>query len=194
MPIPLSPNPQVTYLQQGNGKVLLSWNAVPGATNYRVERSVDGVTYSLLASPTVNKHLDTTVTPNTQYWYRVASEDTGVGGGVSAFVYPTPDSIVPVIAGYMSLQQLRLMSQQKADRINSNFVTLPEWNSYINLATDELYDLITTVYEDYQVHDPVYFTTTGTTSTYPLPDGITTFQDKQGNNIVPPPIYKLAGV
>jgi len=194
MPIPLSPNPQVTYLQQGNGKVLLSWNAVPGATNYRVERSANGITYSLLVSPTINKHLDTTVTPNTQYWYRVASEDTGVGGGVSAYVYPTPDSIVPVIAGYMSLQQLRLMSQQKADRVNSNFVTLPEWNSYINLASDELYDLITTVYEDYQVHDPVYFTTTGNTSTYPLPDGITTFQDKQGNNIVPPPIYKLAGV
>lgn len=194
MPIPVSPNPQTTYLQQGNAKVLVSWNAVPGATNYRVERSVDGVNYSLLVSPTVNKHLDSTVTPNVQYWYRVASENTNPGGGLSGYTYPTPSSIVPVVAGYMSLQQIRLMSQQKADRVNSNFVTLPEWNSYINLAADELYDLITTVYEDYQVHDPVYFVTTGTTSTYPLPDGITTFTNKAGQTITPPPIYKLAGV
>ena len=85
MPIPLSPNPQVTYLQQGNGKVLLSWNAVPGATNYRVERSTNGVTYpdvyTVLAAA-LPQYLDTNVSPNTQYWYRVASEDTNPGGGV----------------------------------------------------------------------------------------------------------------
>jgi hypothetical protein len=66
-------------------------------------------------------------------------------------------------------------------------VTLPEWNSFINLAADELYDLITTVYEDYQVADPVHFTTNGSSLSYPLPDGISVFQDAQGNNIVPPP-------
>jgi len=194
MPIPSSPNPQSTYLQQGNKQVLVSWNIVAGATNYRVERSVDGLNYSLLASPTINQYLDTSVTQNTQYWYMVAAENTGVGGGLSGYTYPTPNSIIPVIAGYMSLQQLRTLAQQKADRVNSNFVTLPEWNSFINLAADELYDLITTVFEDYQVHDPVYFTTNGQTSSYPLPDGITVFQNKLGQNIVPPPIYKLCGV
>jgi len=193
MPIPSSPNPQTTYLQQGNKQVLLSWNAVPGATNYRVEKSSDGVTYALLASPTATNYVDTP-TLNTQWYYRVAAEDTGVGGGVSGYTYPTPSSIIPVVAGYMSLQQLRTLAQQKADRVNSNFITLPEWNNFINLAADELYDLITTVYEDYNLYQPVFFTTNGQTMSYPLPDGINTFQDANGNNIVPPPLYKLSGI
>ena len=191
MPIPYPPNSQSCYLQQGNKQVLVSWNIVPGATSYNVQRSTDGVNFTTIATPTANQYLDTSVTQNTEYWYQVASVS---GAGTSGYTATTPASIIPVVAGYMSLSQLRLLSQQKADRINSNFVTLPEWNSFINLAADELYDLITTVYEDYQVGDPVYFTTNGTSLSYPLPDGISTFQDAQGNNIVPPPIYKLAGI
>lgn len=191
MPIPSQPNPQTTYLQQGNKQVLLSWDAVAGATNYRVQRSTDGVNFVLVSSPTENKYLDTSVTVNTQYWYQVASEN---GSGVSGYTVPTPKSIIPVVAGYMSLSQLRTLSQQKADRVNSNFITLPEWNSFINLACDELYDLITTTYEDYQVHEPVYFVTNYNQSVYPLPDGITTFKNASGSTITPPPIYKLAGV
>ena len=191
MPIPYPPNSQSCYLQQGNKQVLVSWNIVPGATSYNVQRSTDGVNFTTIATPTANQYLDTSVTQNTEYWYQVASVS---GAGTSGYTATTPASIIPVVAGYMSLSQLRLLSQQKADRINSNFVTLPEWNSFINLAADELYDLITTVYEDYQVGDPVYFTTNGTSLSYPLPDGVSTFQDAQGNNIVPPPIYKLAGI
>lgn len=194
MPIPSQPNPQTTYLQQGNKQVLLSWDLVSGATNYRVQRSTDGITFSVVSSPTTNQYLDTSVTQNTQYWYRVAAEDTNPGGGVSAYTTPTPSSIIPVVAGYMSLQQLRTLSQQKADRVNSNFVTLPEWNSFINLAADELYDLVTTIYEDYQVYEPVYFVTNYNQSSYPLPDGVTTFKNASGATITPPPIYKLAGV
>jgi hypothetical protein len=139
-----------------------------------------------------------------------------------------------------------------ADRVNSNFVSTPEWNKFINLAADELYDLITTTFDDYQMYQPVYFTTgagpirdsvangviytivsVGTTTTaqwnalgaptvapgqafvatatqdipgtgtvqispssavYPMPDGVSAFQDAAGNSIVPPPIYKLAGI
>jgi hypothetical protein len=191
MPIPSQPIPQTTYLQQGNKQILLSWSPVAGATNYRVERSLDGITYVLVSSPTESKYLDTSVTANTQYWYRVASEN---GLGLSNYTYPTPSSIIPVVAGYMSLQQLRTLAQQKSDRVNSNFVTLPEWNSFINLAADELYDLVTTVYEDYQVHEPVYFLTNYNQSSYPLPDGITTFKNVNGSTITPPPIYKLAGI
>lgn len=195
MPIPSSPNPQTTYLQQGNKQILVSWSPVVGATNYRVERSTDGVTYVLVASPTTNSYLDTTALLNTQYWYRVAAEDnTPLTGGVSGYTYPTPGSIIPVVAGYMSLQQIRTLTQQKADRVNSNFITLPEWNSFINLAADELYDLITTVFEDYNIYEPVFFTTNGQTMSYPLPDGVTQFQNAQGVTITPPPLYKLSGV
>jgi len=206
MPTPFAPNPQQTFLQQGNKQVLLSWNIVPGATiSYRVYRNTTGIIPtggisdpSLIATVTDNKYLDTSVTQNIQYWYWVSTVQTVTlptpGTYESGLTSPTPASIIPVIAGYMSLQQLRTLAQQKSDRVNSNFVTLPEWNSFINLAADELYDLITTVYEDYQVEGPVFFTTNGSQQSYPLPDGITVFQDKQGNNIVPPPLYKLAGV
>jgi len=191
MPIASPPNASQTYLQQGNNKVLLSWNIVPGATSYDVQRSIDGSTFATVATPTVNEYLDTAVTVNTQYWYRVASVN---GSGTSGYTVPTPVSIIPVVAGYMSLQQIRTLAQQKADRVNSNFITLPEWNSYINLAADELYDLITTIFDDYNMAEPVYFTTSGQTQSYPLPDGLTTFQDANGQNIVPPPIYKLSGI
>ena len=194
------PNSQTTFLQQGNGQVLISWHPVVGATSYVVQRSTDGVNFTTLANPTTALYLDTAVTPGTiynggtQYWYQVASVN---GSGTSTYTTPTPTSIVPVNAGMMSLQQLRLMSQQKSDRVNSNFVTLPEWNSYINLAADELYDLITTVFDDYNMYQPVYFTTSGQTSMYPLPDGVTTFQTASSagsQSIVPPPIYKLSGI
>ncbi len=195
MPIAAPPNAQTTYLQQGNGQVLLSWNQVPGATSYSVQRSTDGITFATVATVTAFEYLDTTVTPGTvdaggvRYWYQVASVNSS---GTSS--YTSPQSIVPVVSGTMSLGQVRLLSQQKSDRVNSNFVTLPEWNSFINLAADELYDLITTTFQDYNMYQPVYFTTSGNTSSYALPDGVTTFQDANGNNIVPPPIYKLSGI
>ena len=194
MPIPSQPSPQTTYLQQGNNQILLSWQPVVGATQYKVERSTNGTTYPnvyTVLSSALPQYLDTNITANTQYWYRVAAEN---GLGTSGYTYPTPSSIIPVVAGYMSLQQIRTLSQQKADRVNSSFVTLPEWNGFINLAADELYDLVTTVYEDYQVHEPVYFLTNYNQSSYPLPDGITTFKNVNGSTITPPPIYKLAGV
>lgn len=195
MPIPNPPFQQQTYLQQGNREVLVSWNVVSGATSYNVYRNTTGIAPTLpaaaLATVTTPKYLDTSALPNTQYYYWVSSLN---GSGESSLTAPTPSSIIPVVAGEMSLSQIRLMSQQKADRINSNFVTLPEWNSFINLAADELYDLVTTVFEDYYIAEPVYFTTNGSSLSYPIPDGINTFQDAAGANIVPEPLYKLCGV
>jgi len=195
MATPNPPSAQQTYLQQGNKEVLVSWNIVPGATSYNVYRNTTGIAPTLpsasIANVTDPKYLDTTVSPNIQYYYWVSALN---GVNESSLTTPTPSSIIPVIAGEMSLAQIRLLSQQKADRINSNFVTLPEWNSFINLAADELYDLVTTVFEDYYMADPVYFTTNGSSLSYPIPDGVSTFQDASGANIVPAPLYKLCGI
>lgn len=202
MALAAPPNQATTYLQQGNGQVLLTWNPVPGATSYSVQRSTDGINFSTVATPSVAKYLDTAVTPakpsivgvcgsGVQYWYQVASVNSF---GTSVYTVPTPISVVPCVAGIKSLMELRLLSQQRADRVNSSFVTLPEWNSFINLAGDELYDLVTSVYDDYNMYEPVYFTTSGNAMSYALPDGVSTFQDSSGANIVPPPIYKLSGI
>jgi hypothetical protein len=94
----------------------------------------------------------------------------------------------------MSLGQVRLLAQQEADRVNSQFVTLPEWNTYINQSYFELYDLLVTLYEDYFLEQPVLFQTDGTNSTYTLPTGQNTFMDINGNTITPKAFYKLMGV
>ncbi len=144
-------------LQQGNGEAFLSWNFVSGATGYSIQRSTDGTSFSLLASPTTNFYLDSTVTVGTNYFYQIASTNSD---GTSS--YTSALSIVPTNTGDLSLGQTRLMSQQRADRVNSNFVTMSEWNTYINQSYFELYDLLTTVYEDYFVQSPTTLTTNGT--------------------------------
>lgn len=125
------------------------------------------------------------------------SAASGFSGGVIGVLsaYTVPQDCVPVPVGEMSLGQLRLVSQQRADRVNSNFVTLTEWNQMINQSLFELYDLLVTAYgEEYFVAVPAQFNTTGSTQLYPLPNGVLSFTDPSGNAFIAPPLYKLMGV
>lgn len=172
--------PQQFYAQTGNSQNYLSWSIVSGATSYDVQRSLDGVTYSSVATPAVAEYLDTAVTVNTTYWYKVAAVSTGGTGG-----YTIPQSIVPTLPGEMCLGEIRLRAQQRADRVNSQFVQLPEWNFFINQSYYELYNLLITTYEDYYIAPRLLFQTTNT-NLYDLPNG----QNYDGA----PAFYKLYGV
>jgi hypothetical protein len=159
-----------------------------------VQRSLDNVTYTdlvtLSGSPLAISYLDTAVTSGTQYFYKVKASNTS---GDSQ--YTTPQGITPYPTAELSLGAIRLKAQQRADRVNSNFVTKSEWNSYINQAMFELYDLLVTTYENYFNATPIAFTVNGTTASYPLPNGVNTFTDPTtGNTITPRPFYKLLGV
>jgi hypothetical protein len=189
MAAPLTPSN--FWLQQGNQQAYLSWDLQTGATSYSIQRSTDGVTFTTLATPSLNNYLDTSVVVNTQYFYQVASVN---GSGTSA--YTTAQSCVPTLSGELSLGELRVRSQQKADRLNSNFVTLPEWNFFINQSYLELYDLLITTYEDYAIATPAQFTSNGSTYIYPLPNGVTSFSNGLTNasGYIAPPFYKLRGV
>jgi len=187
MAIPAIPNNY--FAQTGNGVNFLSWDLAAGATSYVIQRSTDGINYSTLATVAPNQYLDSAVTLGTAYFYQVASSN---GSGTSP--YTTAQSVVPTTTGEMSLGAIRLAAQQRADRVNSQFVSLPEWNFFINQAMFELYDLLVTVYEDYFIAPPVTFSSNGSSFLYPLPDGVLTFQDQAGNNFVPEPFYKLYGV
>ncbi len=156
--------PQNVYVQQGNDQVYLSWDLSAGATSYNVQRGTDGVTFTTIATPAVTNYLDMAATSGVQYYYQVASVN---GSGTSP--YSAPQSIIPVPTGKMSLAQVRLLAQQRADRVNSNFVTLPEWNTYINQSILELYDLMVCCYEDYFMANPVEFQTDGIKFQYDLP-------------------------
>lgn len=181
--------PRNFYLQTGNGQAYLSWDLAAGATSYSVQRSTDGVTYSVLTSPTPNNYLDTTVTIGTLYYYKVAATNSD---GTSA--YTSAQSCVACPSGEMSLGELRQRAQQRADRLNSNFVTVPEWNAFINLAMFELYDLLVTSYEDYNLYGPVFFSTVAGQNLYALPTGSNAFTTAAGDAVTPPAFYKLRGV
>jgi hypothetical protein len=114
-------------------------------------------------------------------------------GGTSSFT--TSQSVVPVEAGEQSLGAIRLKAMQRADRVNSNFVTTSEWNSYINQSMFELYDILTTTFEDYFLAPAVGLLANGTQYIFPLPDGTTQFFNPDTNVLfTPPPYYKLLGV
>lgn len=187
--------PQNLTVQSGNQQLLVSWNLVTGATSYQIQRSLDNVTFTPLAtvsgSPLATSYLDTAVVLGTQYWYQIAS--TNLSGTSS---YTTSQANVPVPTGEFCLSQIRLAAKQRADRVNSQFVTDAEWNSYINQSMFELYDLLVTVFEDYFLAAPAQFTTNGNQWIYPLPDGTLTFQNGINPTVsmVAQPFYKLAGV
>lgn len=187
MAIPATPSG--FYAQTANIQNYVSWDITVGATSYNVQRSADGVIYASVSTPSVTEYLDTSVTAGTQYWYKVASVNSD---GTSS--YTTPQSLVPTAVGEMSLGFLRLSAQQSADKVNSDFVTLPEWNSFINLAMNELYDLLVTSYEDYFMANPISFTTNGSDSLYALPSGSNTFTSAAGAAVTPPAFYKLLGL
>lgn len=185
-----TPNTPINiYVQQGNGQVFVSFDSSAGATSYSIQRSLDDSTFAVVATPSVPEYLDTSVTVGVQYFYQVAAVNASGTG-----TYSSSQSIVPVMNGDMSLGQIRLLAQQEADRVNSNFVTKPEWNNYINQSAFELYDLLTTVFEDYYLAEPALFPTDGATNSYNLPDGVLTFYRPNGDAFVPKPFYKLQGV
>lgn len=151
-------------VQQANGSVFLTWNISTGSINYPIQRSTDGVSFTFLAAPSVTNYLDSTVTVGVTYYYRVAASDNS---GTSE--YTRAQSIVPAGSADLSLGQIRLMAQQRADMVNSDFVSTSEWNSYITQSYFELYDLLVTAYEDYFVASPYQFQTDGSSNQYTLP-------------------------
>jgi len=155
--------PVAFNVQQANGEILASWAVTADATSYTLQKSLDQVTYSTIYSGLVPNYLDTAVSVGAEYWYKVQ----GVGTtGSSGFTTPIP--AVPALPGTMSLLQLRTTAQQRADRVNSAFVTTSEWNSYINQSLFELYDILVTAYEDYYAAPPLMLLTNGS-NTYALP-------------------------
>lgn len=185
--------PENLTAEQADGNILLTWSGSLGATSYQVQRSTDGVNFTNLAvTGVVAQYLDSLPGIATTYYYQVAAVNLS---GTSTY-----SSIVQMVAAppsEMSLGELRLRSQQTADRVNSPFVTTSEWNAFIRLAMYELYDLLITSYEDLFAQQFVFINTNGTTQNYPVPDGVTNYLGGSFPNSSGSPaqaFYKLAGM
>jgi hypothetical protein len=73
--------------------------------------------------------------------------------------------------GRLTLAEIRQAARQRSDMVNSQFVTDPEFDSYINQSAYELYDLIIQKYgSDYYVASPLVFTIAPNQDTHPLPN------------------------
>lgn len=182
--------PRSFYVQTANAQIYLLCTQVASATSYIFQKSTDNVTFVTVATVATPYYLDEDVDTGTQYWYKVAASNTD-----GASNYTLAGTAIPAESGEMSLAQARLYAQQRADRVNSNFVTLPEWNTYINQAMMELYDMLVTAYEDYNIAEPAVFYSNGSTQSYDLPNGSLTFKNRMsGADFVAKPYYKLRGV
>ena len=74
----------------GDKQVKLTWTAVSGATQYRVQR-LNGSTWGTIATVSTNSYTNTGLTNGTKYSYRVlASADGSTWSGTSAVVSATP--------------------------------------------------------------------------------------------------------
>ena len=80
----VTPKPAAPVVKIGNsstsGKPMLTWNAVEGATSYRIYRSTSkGSGYSLLGTTTATSYTNTGAKAGTTYYYRVkACNDAGL--------------------------------------------------------------------------------------------------------------------
>lgn len=67
-----------------------------------------------------------------------------------------------------TLAELRTRVRQRADMVDSDFVTDAELNTYIQQSYRKLYNLVVTTFSDWYVDDPVEFSiTSGNTFTLP---------------------------
>ncbi len=183
--------PQNLTAEQADGNILLTWTGALAATSYQIQRSTDGVNFANTATTTTNQYIDPLPGVGIKYYYQVAGVSTAGTGIYSSIV-----SMVAAPPGEMSLGELRLRSQQCIDRVGDDFITNSEWNMIIRLAMYELYDLLITVYEDYNTAPYVYINTQGTIMNYPLPNGTNYLGGVYGATTGTPAAkyYKLVGV
>lgn len=187
--------PQNLNAEQADGNIALTWSAALAATGYTIQRSTDGVNFTTLDTVgQVTSYLDELPGTGIMYYYQVAGTNSD---GTST--YSSPAQMVAAPPSEMSLYELRLRSQQTADRVGSQFVTTSEWNAFLRLAMYELYDLLITAYEDLFAQEYVFINTNGTTQNYPLPDGYSNYfggeyPSTSADGDPAKAFYKLAGM
>lgn len=185
--------PQNLTAEQADGNILLTWTGSLGALGYLVQRSTDGVNFTTVATlGLVSQYVDPFPGVGIMYFYQVAA--TNISG---TSTYSSIAQMVAAPPSEMSLFELRLRSQQTADRVNSQFVTTSEWNAFLRLAMYELYDLLITSYEDLFASQFVFINTNGTTQNYAVPNGYSNYLGGVYGGLSGAPaqaFYKLAGM
>ena len=135
--------PQNVKATAGNKQVKLTWTAVSGATQYRVQR-LNNKTWGTVATPKTNRFTNTGLTNGTSYSYRVLAYVDGKWSGASAVVTAAPKgSIIPQnVKATAGNKQVKLTwtavsgaTQYRVQRLNNKTwgtVAAPKTNSFTN--------------------------------------------------------------
>lgn len=111
---PVATPAQVTGLAaspSSTTQISLTWNAVTGATSYKVERSTSsGSGFSQIATPSSNSYNDTGRSAGTRYYYRVRATNSNGDGGYSseANTFTLPNQVTGLSATAASSTQINL--------------------------------------------------------------------------------------
>lgn len=96
---PASPANLVARAGSNAGEITLTWDAVVGATGYRIERSLDGINWSTIATTTDRSRTDGNLAAETTYFYRVFATNAGgtslASNPASATTIPAPVTPTP---------------------------------------------------------------------------------------------------
>jgi fibronectin type 3 domain-containing protein len=78
----------LTFTSKASNQISLSWTALNTATSYRVERSTDNSTFTVLASNvSVTNYSDTSVTALGEYYYRVIGMNANIESVTSGVIF-----------------------------------------------------------------------------------------------------------
>lgn len=146
-------------------QVQLTWNMVPLGIIYYVNRSTDNLIFTNIASTTGVSYSDTSAVVGTIYYYQIQA------GNGTASSLPTASLAGQALnPGQTTVGNLRLESQQRINRENSDFYTNQEWNSMISQSYKELWNILEQKFgDDYFVAQPYTYTTQQGLQFYPLP-------------------------
>lgn len=96
--------PGAPMLSPGNNLVNIQWSSVTGASSYTLERTQDGVNFTVLASgvPTIT-FSDTTALNNQLYFYRVRAVFSGGRETVSSLSLGVTPGITPLVPSHVEV-------------------------------------------------------------------------------------------
>lgn len=115
-PAPL-PAPVIQATATSTTSVTITWNAVSGAAGYNVYRSASNSPYSLIGQTAGTTFVDSSVSPNTSYLYKVLARDASGNQGALSALDPATTVIFtddPLVAGSTRIKAVHITQLRTA--------------------------------------------------------------------------------